>query len=55
MQARNGVGSSLMFQEIAQQPEALRATIDALLPRRDEVGQLAADTKDRAFHRARDL
>jgi glucosamine--fructose-6-phosphate aminotransferase (isomerizing) len=49
MQARNGVGSSLMFQEIAQQPEALRATIDALLPRRDEVGQLAADTRTVLF------
>ena len=45
MQARNGAGPSLMFQEIAQQPEALRATIDALLPRRDEVSPLAADTK----------
>jgi glucosamine--fructose-6-phosphate aminotransferase (isomerizing) len=34
-----------MRQEIAQQPAALRATIDALLPRRDEVRNLAADTK----------
>jgi len=45
MQAGNGVGPSLMRQEIAQQPTALRATIDALLPRRDEVTNLAADTK----------
>ncbi len=45
MQAGNGVRPSLMRQEIAQQPEALRATIDALLPRRDEVTSLAADTK----------
>lgn len=45
MQAGNGVGPSLMRQEIAQQPTALRATIDALLPRRDEVRNLAADTK----------
>ncbi len=49
MQARNGVGPSLMRQEIAQQPEALRATIDALLPRRDEVTRLAADTKTVLF------
>ncbi len=45
MQAGNGVRPSLMRQEIAQQPEALRATIDALLPRRYEVTSLAADTK----------
>jgi glutamine---fructose-6-phosphate transaminase (isomerizing) len=49
MQAGNGAGPSLMRQEIAQQPEALRATIDALLPRRDEVTALAADTKTVLF------
>ena len=49
MQARNRPGPSLMFQEIAQQPEALRATIDALLPRRDEVAQLAADARHVLF------
>ena len=42
-------GLSLMRQEIAQQPEALRATISALLPRRDEVSRLAADTKTVLF------
>jgi glutamine---fructose-6-phosphate transaminase (isomerizing) len=41
----NGPGLSLMRQEIGQQPEALRATIDSLLPRRDEVARLAADTR----------
>ncbi len=45
MQAGNGVGPSLMRQEIEQQPGALRATIDALLPRRDEIAGLAADTR----------
>jgi glutamine---fructose-6-phosphate transaminase (isomerizing) len=45
MQAGIGVGPSLMRQEIEQQPEALRATIDALLPRRNEVTRLAADTR----------
>jgi glutamine---fructose-6-phosphate transaminase (isomerizing) len=49
MQAGNGAGPSLMRQEIAQQPAALRATIDALLPRRDEVTRLAADTKTVLF------
>ena len=44
-QEGNGAGPSLMRQEIGQQPEALRATIGALLPRREEVGRLAADTK----------
>ncbi len=43
------VALSLMRQEIAQQPEALRATISALLPRRDEVSRLAADTKTVLF------
>jgi glutamine---fructose-6-phosphate transaminase (isomerizing) len=42
----NGLGQSLMRQEIGQQPEALRATIDSLLPRRDEVTRLAADTRE---------
>jgi glutamine---fructose-6-phosphate transaminase (isomerizing) len=41
----NGPGPSLMRQEIGQQPEALQATIDSLLPRRDEVARLAADTR----------
>ena len=49
MQAGNAVGPSLMRQEIAQQPAALRATIDALLPRRDEVARLAAGTKTVLF------
>ena len=40
---------SLMRQEIEQQPEALRATIDALLPRRDEVAPLAAQTRQVLF------
>jgi len=43
-QEGNVVGLSLMRQEIAQQPDALRATIGALLPRRDEVTRLAAGT-----------
>jgi glutamine---fructose-6-phosphate transaminase (isomerizing) len=47
--AGNEAGPSLMRQEIAQQPAALRATIDALLPRRDEVARLAADTKTVLF------
>jgi glutamine---fructose-6-phosphate transaminase (isomerizing) len=38
-----------MRQEIAQQPAALRATIDALLPRRDEVASLAAGTRTVLF------
>jgi glucosamine--fructose-6-phosphate aminotransferase (isomerizing) len=49
MQAGNGVGPSFMRQEIAQQPAALRATIDALLPRRGEVARLAADTRTVLF------
>jgi glucosamine--fructose-6-phosphate aminotransferase (isomerizing) len=43
--AGNGVGPSLMRQEIEQQPVVLRATIDALLPRRDEVAAMAAGTR----------
>jgi glutamine---fructose-6-phosphate transaminase (isomerizing) len=35
---------SYMRQEIEQQPAVLRATIESLLPRRDEVGRLAAST-----------
>jgi glutamine---fructose-6-phosphate transaminase (isomerizing) len=38
---RNGSTSSLMRQEIAQQPAALSATISSLLPRRSEVERLA--------------
>ncbi len=49
MQAGNGHSPSLMRQEIAQQPAALRATIDALLPRRDEVARLAAGTRTVLF------
>ncbi len=45
----NGVGPSLMRQEIEQQPAALRATIDALLPRRAEVAGLAAETRQVLF------
>jgi glutamine---fructose-6-phosphate transaminase (isomerizing) len=45
----NAVCPSLMRQEIEQQPEALRATIDALLPRRDEVAALAAQTRQVLF------
>ena len=45
----NGVGPSLMRQEIEQQPAALRATIDALLPRRAEVAALAAQTRQVLF------
>jgi glutamine---fructose-6-phosphate transaminase (isomerizing) len=45
MQAYSTVGSSLMRQEIGQQPAALKATIDALLPRRDEVAALGAQTR----------
>jgi len=49
MQAGNGHSPSLMRQEIAQQPAALRATIDALLPRRAEVASLAAGTRTVLF------
>ena len=45
MPVGNVVGPSLMRQEIGQQPEALRATIDALLPRRREVAEVAAETR----------
>jgi glutamine---fructose-6-phosphate transaminase (isomerizing) len=47
--AGNEVSSSLMRREIEQQPEALRATIDALLPRRAEVAALAAGTSTVLF------
>ena len=49
MPVGNVVGPSLMRQEIGQQPEALRATIDALLPRRGEVAEVAADTRTVLF------
>ncbi len=57
MQAGNGHSPSLMRQEIAQQPAALRATIDALLPRRDEVASAGRDRDSdrRALHRPRDV
>jgi hypothetical protein len=45
MQDHSAAGCSLMRQEIGQQPAALRATIDALLPRRDEVAALGAQTR----------
>ena len=45
----NAAGSSLMRQEIGQQPGAVRATIDALLPRRDEVARLAEGTQTVLF------
>lgn len=47
--AGNEVDCSLMRQEIGQQPAALRATIDALLPRRAEVAALAAGTRSVLF------
>jgi glucosamine--fructose-6-phosphate aminotransferase (isomerizing) len=43
--AGNGVGQSLMRQEIGQQPVVLRATIESLLPRQAEVTRLAAATR----------
>lgn len=45
----NAPGQSLMYREIEQQPAALRATIDVLLPRRDEVTRLAAGTQTVLF------
>lgn len=45
----NGVTPSLMYQEIAQQPEALSATISALLPQRSEVARVAAGTRTVLF------
>jgi glutamine---fructose-6-phosphate transaminase (isomerizing) len=45
----NGVVPSLMYQEIAQQPEALEATISSLLPLRSAVSRLAAGTKTVLF------
>jgi glucosamine--fructose-6-phosphate aminotransferase (isomerizing) len=45
----NVVDSSLMRREIEQQPGALRATIEALLPRRAEVAALAAGTSTVLF------
>jgi glutamine---fructose-6-phosphate transaminase (isomerizing) len=49
MQAGNVVSPSLMRQEIGQQPAALRATIEALLPRRNEVAALADGTQTVLF------
>src|SRR5580658_5425963 len=43
--AGNGAPATLMRQEIDQQPEVLRATIDSLLARRDEVAAIAAGTR----------
>lgn len=45
----NGAGPSLMRQEIEQQPAALTATIESLLPRRDEVARLAGQTRQVLF------
>jgi glutamine---fructose-6-phosphate transaminase (isomerizing) len=42
-------GLSLMRQEIGQQPAALRATIESLLPRRPEIAALAAGTRTVLF------
>ena len=47
--ARMAVPPSLMRQEIEQQPAALSATIESLLPRRDEVAALAAGTRNVLF------
>ena len=41
----SGAGTTLMRAEIAEQPEALRATISALLPRTDEAAALARGTR----------
>ena len=41
----SGAGTTLMRAEIAEQPEALRATIGALLPRTDEAAALARGTR----------
>jgi glucosamine--fructose-6-phosphate aminotransferase (isomerizing) len=49
MQTPNVDAPSLMRQEIEQQPGALRATIDALLPRREEVARLAGQTRQVLF------
>ncbi len=45
----NGAVPSLMYQEIAQQPAALAATISSLLPERREIERLAAGTKTVLF------
>jgi glucosamine--fructose-6-phosphate aminotransferase (isomerizing) len=47
--AGNGVGPSLMRQEIDQQPAVLRATIESLLPRQDEVRRVASQTRQVLF------
>jgi glutamine---fructose-6-phosphate transaminase (isomerizing) len=47
--AGNGGSPSLMRQEIAEQPQVLRATIDSLLPRTGEVARLAAETRQVLF------
>jgi glucosamine--fructose-6-phosphate aminotransferase (isomerizing) len=45
----NGQNGSHMAREIAEQPAALRATIDALLPRRAEAARLASETREVLF------
>ncbi|HUY44572.1 MAG TPA: hypothetical protein VMV92_02420 [Streptosporangiaceae bacterium] len=42
-------GPTAMRTEIAQQPAALRATLDALLPRSAEVSRLASDCRQVLF------
>jgi len=49
VQDGNAAGVSLMRQEIGQQPAALRATIETLLPRPPEVAALAAGTRTVLF------
>jgi len=44
-----GQTMSHMGREIAEQPAALRATIDALLPRRPEAARLASETREVLF------
>jgi glucosamine--fructose-6-phosphate aminotransferase (isomerizing) len=45
----DGQTGSHMAREIAEQPAALRATIDALLPRRAEAARLASETREVLF------
>jgi glucosamine--fructose-6-phosphate aminotransferase (isomerizing) len=45
----DGQNGSHMAREIAEQPAALRATIDALLPRRAEAARLASETREVLF------
>src|ERR1700759_629936 len=47
--ANEGQAVSHMGREIAEQPAALRATIDALLPRREGAARPPADTREVLF------